>query len=246
MATPVITPAVQSGWAWLKAHERLAMLALVLAVGSFGMSKYFDVSAARADAKYVAAQQQVTDAKANSAALALATAQMQGQYTALVQTLSIQNAQLAASIATRQTAQVAQQTVDAHLPVTELATRLQTLGNAPVGSVSVVGGGIDLTLLGAVSVTQTLEQVPVLVQNLAEETKIAGNYQTEVAKSDSLTADLKSQVTGLDTQLTDQTKACTAQVAAVKADARKSKVKWFKIGFVTGFLSGLWAGHSGL
>src|ERR1035438_1516250 len=100
MATPVITPAVQSGWAWLKAHERLAMLALVLAVGSFGMSKYFDVSAARADAKYVAAQQQVTDAKANSAALALATAQMQGQYTALVQTLSIQNAQLAASIAT--------------------------------------------------------------------------------------------------------------------------------------------------
>ena len=246
MATPVITPAVQSGWAWLKAHERLAMLALVLAVGSFGMSKYFDVSAARADAKYVAAQQQVTDAKANSAALALATAQMQGQYTALVQTLSIQNAQLAASIATRQTAQVAQQTVDAHLPVTELVTRLQTLGNAPVGSVSVVGGGIDLTLLGAVSVTQTLEQVPVLVQNLAEETKIAGNYQTEVAKSDSLTADLKSQVTGLDTQLTDQTKACTAQVAAVKADARKSKVKWFKIGFVTGFLSGLWAGHSGL
>jgi hypothetical protein len=242
MGTPE-TVAIATGWAWLKAHERLIMLALVLAVGAFGLSKYFDVNAAQKEAKYAAAEQIVAHDKENSAAAATATAQMQSQYTALVQALSAQNASLSAAITARQTAQAVQQATDARLPLSDLATRLQTLGNAPVNSVSLAGNQILLTQPGAVAVTQTLEQVPVLVQNLADETKIAGNYHAEAQKSDLLVGDLHTQVTGLNTQLTDQTKECTLQVAAVKAEARKSKVKFFKWGFITGFISGIYLGH---
>ena len=42
----------------------------------------------------------------------------------------------------------------------------------------------------------------------------------------------------------DDDKACKAEVASVKADARKGKVKWFKIGYVAGLVSGLWLGHA--
>jgi hypothetical protein len=91
-----------------------------------------------------------------------------------------------------------------------------------------------------------LESVPVLTANLADETKVAGNYQAELEKSDLLTADLNIQVTGLNTQLTAQTKACVAQVTAVKAEGKKNSVKWFKRGFLVGFVAGLFGGHSGL
>jgi hypothetical protein len=91
-----------------------------------------------------------------------------------------------------------------------------------------------------------LESVPVLTANLADQTKIAQNYQDELQKSDVLANNLNAQITGLNTLVTDNAKACTAQVAAVKADARKGKIKMFKWGFGLGFIAGLFGGHAGL
>ena len=235
---------VKSELSWLQKHEKIVIVALVLAVGAFGLNKYFDVASVRADAKAVAAEQVAADAKANSAVLAAQSAIQAQQYQALVTALAAQNASLARSIASRQAALPVQQATDARLPLNDLATRLQTLGNAPVGSVSVAGNQIDLTQQGAVSVTQTLEQVPVLVQNLADETKIAGNYLAEVQKSDILASDLTSQITGLNNQIVANDKACTTQIAAVKADGHKNSVKWFRRGFVVGLIAGLWGGHA--
>ena len=239
--TATVTSVTQS---WFRAHERIIVVALILAVGAFGLNKYFDVSAAKADAKAVAAEQVAADAKANSAALAAQSAIQAQQYQALVIALAAQNASLARSIASRQAALPVQQATDARLPLSDLATRLQTLGNAPVGSISVAGNQIDLTPSGAVSVTQTLEQVPVLQGNLADETKIALNTRQELEKSDVLSADLNAQITGLNNQLTADANSCKLNIAAVKADARKGKAKWFRIGYVAGLVSGLWLGHA--
>jgi hypothetical protein len=242
MATDAqVIAATQFGWTWLKAHERLIMLALVLAVGTFGLSKYFDVEAARKDAKYVAAEQIVANDQKNSAALALQSSQTQAQYIALVQALSAQNASLSASIAQRTASGVVQRTTDASLPVAGVAARWNDIAGTLV---TASGDTIVVSRTDAHKTLDMIEQVPVLVQNLADETKIAGNYQSEAQKADLLAGDLHSQVTGLNTQLADQTKACTAQVAAVKAEGRKSKIKFFKWGFITGFISGMYLGHA--
>jgi len=232
---------VQFGWAWLRAHERLIMLALVLAVGAFGISKYFDVNAARNDAKYVAAEQAVVEAKANSAALALQASQTASQYQALITALAVQNASLSASMAQRTASSAAQRATDAKLPVPALISRWNDLAGT---NITVSGDSALVSVQDARKTVDLIEQVPVLTQNLSDQTKIAGNYQSELEKSDLLAAALNSQITGLNIQLTDQTNACTAQVKAVKAAGHKNSVKWFERGFGLGFIAGIFAGHA--
>jgi len=107
-------------------------------------------------------------------------------------------------------------------------------------------GGLSLTEAQAHDTLAYMEQVPILQGNLADETQIAQNYQQEVQKSDLLNADLNAQVTGLQKENTDLVAKDKADVAQAKAEGRKGKIKYFKIGFVTGFLAGLWGGHAGL
>ena len=58
------------------------------------------------------------------------------------------------------------------------------------------------------------------------------------------------QVKGLQTTNTEEIQTCNAQVAKVKADdavaLHKSRSKWFIAGVITGFVGGLFGGHSGL
>ena len=139
---------------------------------------------------------------------------------------------------------VAQQKTDATLPVGDLANRLKTLGNAPDGSVSTEGDSVKITQSGAVAVTQTLETLPALRDNLRDETELAGAAQAAQKQGEVVIKDQATQITGLNLTLVDADKQCKAQIADVKAQARKSKIKFFKLGFVAGFVSGLWAGHS--
>jgi len=227
---------------WLKQHEKIVILFLILAVGAFGISKFFDVDAARKDAKYVAAEQIVANDQKNSAAAATATAQMQSQYTALVQALATQNAALSASIAQRTASQKAQVVQDSTLPLPGLAARWNQL--LPTVTPTVTPTGVILNEQGVRDTVSQLELVPALEGNLADETKIAYGYQQEAEKADALVNVQNSQIAGLNTQIADSTKACTAQVAAVKAEGHKNSVKWFKRGFGLGFIAGIFAGHA--
>ena len=220
---------------WLKQHERIVILSLILLFCGWGLSKYYDVEAARADAKNVAAQQLLAQAKENSAAQAQATALVTQQYAALVQSLSMQNANLAASITQRTASQKAQTAVDVAATPSELTARWTAL--VPTVQALPNGNLISTNVQGVRDTVVQLESVPVLTQNLKDETTVAQNYQAEVQKSNELITDLNTQVAGLKTLGIDQTNACKTQVADVKAQARKGKVKWFKIGFVTGFLT---------
>jgi len=229
---------------FIKTHERLLIVALVLLAGSWGYSRYADNAAAKSEARATVAEQTLASQKAQDAQNQAQIVQLTQQYQQLTQVLAQQNASLAASVASRQTAQVAQQAKDAHLPPSDLATRLQTMGNASVGEVTVTPTGLALTEQAAVSVTETLEAIPVLQADLRDTQITLQTSEATVAKANDLTAEQAKQITGLNLTAKDADVVCKAQITAVKAEARKGKIKWFKIGFVTGFVSGLWAGHS--
>jgi hypothetical protein len=148
-------------------------------------------------------------------------------------------------MAQRAVTQKAQVVTDSNLPMAGVAARWAVLIPTVQPSAPMTGG-ISLTSGQAHDSLEYMEQVPILQGNLADETKIAGNYFQEVQKSDLLNADLNSQVTGLQKENTDLVAKDKADVKACKAEGRKGKIKFFKIGFVTGFVAGLWAGHSGL
>lgn len=245
VVAPVATPApvVHS---WLQKHERIVIVALVLLVGGWGLGKYLDIAASRSEARATAAEQALVNQKAQNAQTLATVTQLTQQYQQLTSTLAAQNASLAASLAARQTAQAVQRATDAQLPLTDLATRLATLGQAPITSVSVIGNQIELTQPGAVAVVQTLESIPVLQADLKDTTTTLGATQAAKAQADTLIAGQAKEITGLNLQITDADKACKAQVAAVKAEANKSKRKWFLRGVLVGFLGGLWGGHAGL
>ena len=122
-----------------------------------------------------------------------------------------------------------------------MAQRWNTIADTLV---TASGDTIIVSSVDAHKTLALLEQVTTLAGDLADENKIAANYQEEVQKSDQVAKDLNAQVTGLNTQLADSAKACTAQVAAVKAEGHKNSVKWFKRGFVLGVITGLIGGHA--
>ncbi len=229
---------------WLLVHERIVCLSLILLFGGYATEKFYDHEATVKQATANAATQVSAADAANSKALATQAQQVAAQYAALVQTLSAQNASLQASIAQRRVAQQAQVTTDANLPLSGLAARWNQL--IPTVAPTVTPVGIGLTSQEAHDTVAQLEQVPVLVQNLSDEMKVASNYQAEVQKSDLLSADLNSQILGLQKENTDLVAKDVADVKACKAQERKSKITWIKRALAIGFGLGLYAGAHGL
>ena len=234
--TATITSITQS---WFKVHERLIIVAMVLLAGTLGYGKYETGNAARATTRATVAEQALVAQKTQDAQNAATTAQVLAQYQTMVQTLATQNASLATAAASRQAAVVVQQKADSTLPLTDLAKRLKTLGNAPEASISVLGDKIELTQPGAVAVTQTLETIPVLQADLKDTQTLLGATQAAKAQGDRVIDAQTTQITGLNLAAVDQDKACKAEVTAAKAVGRKNGAKWFFRGLVTGFIGGL-------
>lgn len=150
-----------------------------------------------------------------------------------LQTQNQQQAQLVSNLASKLQGQ---KQVDAKLPPNELASRIQTL--APGGSVTVVPNGYTLDQSEAVAVTQALEEPPILKQQLAASQVVVNNDSTIIANDAKvLDAEKLSHVSDVGA-LQAQLDAANQEVKAVTAAARKGKLKWFGIGFVTGFVTG--------
>jgi len=229
---------------WLQRHERLLIVAMVLLAGSWGTNHLLNNLASKAETRAQIAEQALVLQKATDAQLAAQSAQVQAQYQAMVTQLTAQNQSLAKAVAERSAGLQQQQGNDSKLPLSALATRLESLGNAPAGSVSNTATTVILTQPGAIAVTQTLEEVPVLQANLKDTQQLADNSSKELAQSNLVIGSLNTQVAGLVLQGKDADAACKAEITAVKADARKSKIKWFKFGFITGFLTGAYVEHA--
>ena len=235
--TPVVKAPVSTSW--LKTHERLIIVFLVLAFGTWGLRQYLGYQANVAKMHVTVMDQTLVAQKALDAQQAIHTAQTVSQYQNMVNTLAMQNATLAAAITSRNAGLGGQRATDTQLPLSTLGNRLQTLGNAPLGSVSNTGTTVTLTQPATLAVVETLEAVPVLSANLTNETTIAQNEAAEINKANGALAAQVNQINSLQITLTDQTKQCKLDIAAIKKVNRKQKLDWFLRGVVTGFVGGL-------
>jgi hypothetical protein len=125
---------------------------------------------------------------------------------------------------------------DATLPPTDLANRIQTL--APGGTIAVVVNGFQIDQTEAVVIAQALEEPPILKQELAADETIIKNDMGIIA-NDAKILDAEKQAHASDNAAAVADKATLNQeIVTVKAEARKSKFKWFFAGVVTGFTLG--------
>src|ERR1019366_4244076 len=128
---PVAIPAPAQSW--LQKHERIVIVALVLAAGSWGLQQYLNNVAAKAETRATVAEQALMLQKTTDTQLAATVAQVTQQYQSMVQALAVQNVALAQAVAQREASQVVNQNHDAWLPVPYFANRLKTLRKSPEG-----------------------------------------------------------------------------------------------------------------
>lgn len=189
------------------------LLVCVLVAGAvYGVDSIVSAHDARSEAKY----SQLLDAQTTK------TEADEKTLEATIAAITTQNANLVAENAKTDAALVAQQKIDASLTAQQAATKLGG---------TVVGTDVDLPLDTARGMIEQIDSIPPLKADLANETQIAANDQKEIDSQTNTIADLKAQ-------FVDEQTSCSAQIKVVKAQARKSKIKWFFAGVVAGFTLG--------
>jgi multidrug efflux pump subunit AcrA (membrane-fusion protein) len=216
-------------------HERLIIVG-ILGIGLwFGYGKYADIRAAH-DNAILAQAKLTTDAqvKANQQL----TAQVQADQAALQQLqtkLEAQNAALVSANTQLATALTQRQHTDAALPLPDLAVRWNQL--VPTAIITAVPAGLAVDPAGAHATVAALEQVDPLKQELTNVTTEKQNDDLLLTQANKNIFDLNAQVQGATKLDTDHQAQCVDQIKVVKAEAAKSKRRWFVIGYIAGFLS---------
>lgn len=219
-------------------HERLIIVLVAAVALWWGYGKYAQIRLDH-DNAVLAQQKVITDAqlKANQQ-LAAQVAQDAAQMKALTDKVEAQNAQLANANIALATALSKQQKTDASLPVPDLVNRWAQLapGTNFAGAIG-SGNNVTVTPANAVATVQQLEKVPVLTQELANETTQKQNVDSLLVVANKSIGDLNGNITGLNALIVDKDKQCVDQIKVVKDEARKSKRRWFIIGYIAGFAS---------
>ena len=220
---------------WIESHERLLLVAVAGVVLWFGIGRV-DSLIARHDNANLQQAQVVAQAQADkTAAIAEQVAQQSAQYASLATKVQQQNDALMQANVALSTALAKQQHTDSTLPPSDLVARWNTL--VPQAGATVTPSGVALPAQGAVSTVQALESVPVLTAQVSNTQKELSNAQSLVTAEGQQVATLNTEVGSLRTQLGDNQAVCQAQVAVLKIEARRSKRRWFIIGYIAGFIS---------
>lgn len=229
---------------WLQKHERLLIVAMVLLVGGWVADRIVTHLDNTAQIKQSVTEEALTKQKTANDDLAKQNTALAQSYQADLNQVQAQLVAVKTAASVRQTALVKQQTIDQTAPGTVLQARWQALvgDKASINAsdtITTVPTGYLVTPNVAQATVSTLEQIPALQESLTDTEK---EYKDEVslnlAANHVIDADA-TQIKGLNLQIVDEEKACTAKVDAVNAAARKGKLKWFGIGYVAGFISGL-------
>jgi multidrug resistance efflux pump len=231
-----IAATVSKAESWLKAHERLIIVTFILIFAFFVLDKAMSIVSQWEQHKANEATLTLAADKAKADAELAQAKQMLSDYEAAISQTEKLNATLQAGIISRDSLLAAQQKKDSVLLPSELSERWVGL----VGDSGIQSGtsGFTVSDTAAHATVSKLEQVPVLEKDLKDEQAKSANLQGDVDKANDLIGQGKLVVSGLQLQLTDKDKVCSTQVAAIKAEARKGKLKWFGIGFVSGFVAG--------
>lgn len=215
---------------WFLLHERLIVFILLLAASLFIGNKFLSHVAEKDNAAAAQTQQVLQAQQATDKALIAQVAQQTQQYQALIVQLSQQNAQLAAASQQRTVVLQQQVTKDQTLPLPDLGNRWAQLINIQPQLITPTPSGLSISTDGARVTVAQLEKVPVLEANLQDGQTQVANVNKELTASSSLIASQVTEIDGLKLTITDQDKACKTEVAAVKATARKGKLKAFLYG----------------
>ena len=238
MSTPVVTPIVTQLHpisTYLKAHERLLIVLVLVVLSWFALGKVQSVIAAHDNANLQQAKVVAQVQQEKNDALAKQIAQQAAEYKALADKVNAQNAALEQANVNLANALIKQQRTDASLPPSELANRWTVL--VPQAKPVVTPTGIAVDTPSAVATVQALEETPALRAQLSNERTQLENAQKLIVDEGTQIATLNTLVTGKDALLADDAKVCSAQIKVVKDAAAKSKRKWFYAGYVLGFLS---------
>lgn len=222
----------------VKRHERLTLVLVLAVICLFITVKvrgYMDVHDARVNDKAQAVLQAQVE---KNAALADSNARLAADYKDLATKVLAQNAQLDQAIASRDAATRKQQVVDQTLSPSDLAARWQAIAKLSAGSVSPsLNGAFAVTDAGARQTVQQLEDVPRLDADLKDKTQELVLSQSLLTAAEGRILGLNDQVAGLNLEIVDAGKACDARVKVVKDQARKSKGRWFAVGYAAGLLT---------
>ena len=233
-------------------HEKLLIVIIVAITLWWGYGKYAQI---RLDHDNAALQQQklvVAAQVQQNAALAVQAQKDAVQAAADKAALQVvtdkvvaQNQQLTAANVALAAAVTKQQKVDAALPVPELVNRWAQLAPG-TDFKGAIGAGDNVTVIpsNALATVQALEQIKPLKDSLTNETQKFDNDETLITSQNKSIFDLgtsigtlNAAVAGKDKLIVDNTKQCTDEKNVMKDEFRKSKRRWFVIGYVAGFVS---------
>lgn len=220
---------------WLKTHLLLLIIVVLLAFGSlYGIESIIAKhDTANSDQWKAILQAQTIQTQSIADKLA-ADEKTWAQQTAAQQAII---SQLASSIVQRNNVLAGRIKQDSTLSATEAAQRISQLTAAQPGEVTAQGDTVQLDLSVSRTVTTDLDRLPVVQADLTDTQKqlSAQTVITTVLQSD--IDDKQKLIDAMKTEAVDADKSCKAEITSVKASARKSKLKWFGIGFLIGLVS---------
>ena len=234
--TPVLVlPTKAAAESWLKTHERLIGGVLFLLVAFYLTRLYINRSADNADAKVKIAQTVATQQATADSVLADQVKQANTQYATLVAQLTAKNQQLTSAIATRSQAVIVQQAKDSTLSPADTAAKLATQTGTKPTDVTTQGTSTVLDADASHAAVQKMDDLTALQSDVVAYQGVITDDRQQITSLTGLNTNLTTQVAGMKVELTDDSKACAANIADVKAKARKSKLHWFEAGVVVGF-----------
>jgi hypothetical protein len=227
---------------WFQSHERILIIALVLGVSYVGYGKWLDKAAIDSVSKAAVAQQVAAVQHDADVKIAAAVAQQTALFNQESLAHEHEMAVLVAAVASRDAAsnqQIAAVTQPKTLP--QAVADLNAAYKLPTPLTVEEAGSIPTADIQSFTVAKIeADTAKADLENVQQELASAV-YDGDQARN--LIGSLTTQVSGLETELTTQATASKAEIAAVKAAARKSKFGWFKAGAVVGFVAGFLAGH---
>jgi hypothetical protein len=227
--------------AWFKAHERIIVIFAVLTFGYFGLNKWLDKSAIDAQMKAAVATQVAQVQHDADQKIAAAVAQQTALFNQTQALHEQEIASLVAAVASRDAASN-QKINQITQPKTtqEAVTDLNSVYQFPTPLTLEQAGSVPVSDLQAFTVAKVEAQTA--QADLTDTRKELDSTGQALSQATGLVGALQNQVTGLQTELKDQAVADKKELDAAKAIARQGKMKWFKIGYVAGLVTG-WFGH---
>jgi DNA-binding transcriptional MerR regulator len=233
-----VTQTLTEAKTWIQKHERLLIIVLSLVFVYFSLDKVNSIVSSWDHNKASQAMVVLQEQKAKTDSDLEQAKQMLLSYQAQLAQTVVQNTQLTNIIVKRNADLSKQQAEVPKLQPSELAQLWSQSVAVGVGEVSPTPTGYEVTPKAAIATVQALNAGATAVQNLQDEQAKNVNLQKDVDSGSALIAQGKIAVNGLQLELKDQQKSCDTQLTAVKADARKSKLRWFGLGFVAGYITG--------